>query len=55
MFIANLKDSKGAMNLYHNSDTLSRKGRDPLTMDYLDNLDNRSLNKYEKNNFFFID
>jgi hypothetical protein len=25
-----------------------KKGRDPLTMGYLDNLDNKSPNKYEK-------
>jgi hypothetical protein len=24
------------------------QGRDPLTMDYFDNLDNKILNKYEK-------
>jgi hypothetical protein len=24
------------------------EGRDPLTMDYVDNIDNRSSNEYEK-------
>jgi hypothetical protein len=32
----------------YKKNSLKYKGGDPLTMAYLDNFDNRSLNKYEK-------